>query len=166
MFIFQLMTCWRTRHTRQLTAACLISFVWLPSYQVSFMLISISTCHLSYLSVHTEYKSFTSFLFCLLILYAQVYVYILFPCLVLETGSFHSMDKTVCKCQMNAWKLRTTRLHMSFMKVCFVMDIRDLSEQVSVMSLEKSQFLMHSYRGLLDGDDTVLSCRWRCSSLV
>lgn len=39
------------------------------------------------------------------------------------------------------------------------MDVRDLSEQVSVMSLEKSQCLMHSHRGLteqvlLDGEFT------------
>lgn len=59
----------------------------------------------------------------------------------------------------------------SFMKAFFVMDVRDLSEQVSVMSLEKSQCLMHSYRGLteqvlLDGDGLVVSCRWRCSSPV
>lgn len=31
------------------------------------------------------------------------------------------------------------RLHQLFMKACFVMDVRDLSEQVSVMSLEKEK---------------------------
>jgi len=38
-----------------------------------------------------------------------------------------------------------TCLRLSFMNMCFVMDFRDLSEQVSMMSLEKSQCRIHSY---------------------